>query len=102
MVNCQDLFKVLLKFLNAAHVVLVFNRKSYNLRTRTRTIKLKWTWISVDIIHKKALCLLSQQPATNIMRQTMPSIDSLPRNETKQAEVKKTSVPITNNPPNGG
>lgn len=61
--NRKHLVKILLQFLDAAHVILVFNAKSHNLRISTRTIKLKRSRVSVNVLHQKLCCIFSQQPA---------------------------------------
>lgn len=56
------LVKIFLQLLDTTHVVLVFNTQGHSLRVSTRTIKLKGSWVSVDIIQQKLCCILSQQP----------------------------------------
>lgn len=63
--NFDHLVKIFLKFLYTAHVILIFNTQCQSLGISARTIKLKGSWISIEIIHQKFCSILSKQPETN-------------------------------------
>lgn len=64
----KHLVKILLQFLNTAHVIPVFNTQSYSLSICTRTIKLNGSRISVEVVQQESCCILSQEPATKTIQ----------------------------------
>jgi len=55
------LLQVLLQLFDSSHVVLVFNTQWNRLCLSTRSFKLKWPRVSVDVFHQEAGRILSQQ-----------------------------------------
>ena len=57
------LVKIYFQFLDTAHIILILNTQSHSLCISSRTIKLKGSWISVNVLEQKFCSILSQQPA---------------------------------------
>ena len=60
------LLKVFLQFLDASHVILIFNAEDHGPGISTSAFELEGARVSVDVVHQELGCVLSQQAAKQI------------------------------------